>query len=512
MKITLRVVLATTLPFLIVLAIAVVLFQQRIAAERESLRRDDVLVRSLLGERFRGEREALSTAGRIMSGSVETARAVESRDINVLRQWAPLFLNTSISKVIFIDAEGRVLYRTADPFRFGDSALEWEPVASALTGREYQGFYRIDGVVVVADVRPVLRYGEIPVGAVITAAALDEAFMRNLVQQTDVALRLTVDGETARIEGPEGDIRQEVTVPLRSSEGSLPGEATITFYRSDEIEELARLRTRLLVLVGGVLLVVAASLAWTINRYLVPYSVLVSELLDVVRGRTTREDVERRFSRVFVDPHHEVTVIASSVAEYLATIDRNMAELERLSTTDQLTGLYNRRSMEETFAIELNRADRYDEGGAVLLADIDHFKAINDNLGHPEGDRVLREAAQLLTGTVRSTDIVGRWGGEEFLILLPRVDSVGAAATAEKLRAAFADARLVPDPPAGVEPVGTISVGVAPYGVGSTADAVIQEADANLYLAKQQGRNRVVDRGDFGSGRVGSAESDTGRG
>jgi diguanylate cyclase (GGDEF)-like protein len=447
-----------------------------------------------------------------MSGSVETARAVESRDINVLRQWAPLFLSATVSKVIFIDSDGRVLFRTSDPFRFGDSAREWDPIAPALAGEDRQGFYRLDGVVVLADVRPILRYGEIPVGAVITAAALDEAFLRNLVQRTDVALSLTVDGETARSDELTREVRQKVNVSLRSSEGSLPGEATITFYRSDEIEALARLRTRLLVLVGVVLLFVAAILAWTINRYLVPYAVLVSELLDVARGTTSREEVTQRFSRVFVDPHHEVTVIASTVADYLATIDRNMAELERLSTTDQLTGLYNRRSMEETLAMELNRADRYDEGGAVLLADIDHFKAINDNLGHPEGDRVLREAAQLLAGTVRSTDIVARWGGEEFLILLPRVDSAGAAATAEKLRAACAEARLVPDPPAGIEPVGTISVGVAPYGVGSTADAVIREADANLYLAKQQGRNRVVGRGDFGSGRVGGAESTTGRG
>jgi diguanylate cyclase (GGDEF)-like protein len=427
-----------------------------------------------------------------MSGSVETARAVENRNINALRQWAPLFLSDSVSKVIFIDSDGLVLYRTSDPYRFGDSALEWEPVGPALAGEERQGFYRLDGTVVLADVRPVLRYGEIPVGAVVTAVALDVSFLRALVQRTDVALSLTVDGETAQSDRLDSEIRKEVTVPLRSSEGSLPGEATITFYRSDEIEALSRLRTRLLVLVGVVLLIVVAVLAWTINRYLVPYSVLVSELLDVVQGNTSREEVARRFSRVFGDPHHEVTVIASTVADYLATIDRTMAELERLSTTDQLTGLYNRRSAEETLNTELSRADRYDECGAILLADIDHFKAINDNLGHPEGDRVLREAAQLLTSTVRSSDTVARWGGEEFLIVLPRVDCAGAAATAEKLRTAFANAPLVPAPPAGTEPVGTISVGIALYGAGSTADTVIHRADANLYRAKQQGRNRVV--------------------
>lgn len=508
MKITHRVVLATVLPFLIVIGIAVVLFQQRIASENEALIRDDAQVRSLLAERFRSERDALSTAGRIMSGSTETARAVESRDINVLRQWAPLFLSTSVSQVIFIDSDGFVLYRTSAPSRFGDSALGWDPIARALAGEDRQGFYRLDGAVVLADIRPVLRYGEIPVGAVVTAATLDEVFLRNLVQRTDIALSLTVDNETARSDRLDREVRREVSVALQSSEGSLPGEATITFYLSDEIEALTRLRTRLLVLVGVVLLIVAAVLTWTINRYLLPYSVLVSELLGVARGTTSRETVAHRFSRVFVDPHHEVTVIASTVADYLATIDRNMAELERLSTTDQLTGLYNRRSIENTLSTELDRAERYGEYGAVLLADIDHFKLVNDSFGHPEGDRVLKDAAQLLAGTVRSSDIVARWGGEEFLILLPRIDRHGAAATAEKLRLTFADAHLVSNVPVGIKPVGTISIGIALYRSGSTADAVIREADANLYLAKQQGRNRVVGGGEAGDTVSGDPEGD----
>jgi diguanylate cyclase (GGDEF)-like protein len=342
-------------------------------------------------------------------------------------------------------------------------------------------------------VRSVLRYGEIPVGVVITAVDLDQSFLRNLVERTDVSITLTVDGETYRSSETTRAVRREVVVPLQSSQGSLPGEAKITFYRSPEIDALARLRTRLLVLVGVLLLVVAAVLTWTINRYLVPYTVLVSELLRVVGGETPREAVGDRFGRVFSDRHHEVTIIASTVADYLATIDRNMTELERLSTTDQLTGLFNRRSMEQTLGVEVGRAERYGEQGAVLIADIDHFKTINDNLGHPEGDRVLREAAHILTDTIRSTDAVARWGGEEFLILLPRVDADGAEATAHKIRTAFEDAQLVPAGiGAGGEPVGTLSIGVASYRSGTTVDTVIREADANLYRAKQQGRNRVV--------------------
>jgi len=493
MRLTLHVVLATLLPFLLVLAIVGVLFQQRIAAEGETLARNDEQVRSLIAERFRSEREALATAGAILSGSRETARAVEIRDLDVLREWGPLFLSSSVSRVVFVGSDGLVLFRTSDPYRFSDSAAEWTPVAAAQAGEVLRGFCRLDGTIVLADVRPVLRYGEIPVGVVITAVDLDQSFLRSLVERTDVSLTLTVDGETHRSGETSQAARREVVVPLPSSQGSLPGEATITFYFSPEIEALARLRTRLLVLVGVLLLVVAAVLTWTINRYIVPYTVLVSELLRVVRGETPREDVADRFGRVFSDRHNEVTIIASTVAEYLATIDRNMTELERLSTTDQLTGLFNRRSMEQTLGAELDRAERYGEQGAVLIADIDHFKTINDNLGHPEGDRVLREAAQILTATIRSTDTVARWGGEEFLILLLGVDPDGAEATAHKICAAFEDAQLFPSGigPGG-EPVGTLSIGVAPYRSGATVDTLIREADANLYRAKQQGRNRVV--------------------
>jgi diguanylate cyclase (GGDEF)-like protein len=493
MKLTLRVVLATVLPFLLGLAIVVILFQQQLATERETLARQDEEVRSLLVERFVSEAEALSVAAGIMSGSRDTARAVMDRDINYLQQWGPLFLSSSVSRVIFIDSGGTVLFRTSDPYRFSDSAAEWPLFQAALTGEPVRGFYRLEDKLFLAAAQPILQYGEILVGVVITATPVDEDLIAKLLERTDVSLTLTVDGETFRAAEKELAVRREILIPLRTIRGRVPAEAMITFYRSAGMEVLTYLQGRLLALVLLLLAGIAAALTWTTRRYLLPYSVLVSELLQVAHGETPREAVPERFNRVFSDPHHEITLIASTVADYIATIDRNMAELERLSTTDQLTGLFNRRSMEQTLLREIGRADRYDHCGAVLIGDIDNFKSINDHLGHPEGDRVLQETARILKETTRTTDVVARWGGEEFLILLPQVDAAGTVAAAEKIRMAMEEACLVPpDLGTSSSPVGTMSIGVALYQAGSTADMVIRVADTNLYAAKERGRNQVV--------------------
>ncbi|UUX96882.1 diguanylate cyclase [Aquabacterium sp. J223] len=164
------------------------------------------------------------------------------------------------------------------------------------------------------------------------------------------------------------------------------------------------------------------------------------------------------------------------------------AELQALASRDALTGLFNRRLLDERLAAELARHRRSGRPLAVVLADIDHFKAVNDGHGHAEGDRVLRDVARCLQGTVRGTDIVGRYGGEEFLLLLPDTPAEGALAACEKLRAVVAAC------PGAVRV--TISLGIAvPAADWPDAAAVLAAADAALYRAKAEGRNRVVLQG-----------------
>ncbi len=167
--------------------------------------------------------------------------------------------------------------------------------------------------------------------------------------------------------------------------------------------------------------------------------------------------------------------------------ERN-AELDRISRTDGLTGLYNRWHLQEELGRQHRTAVRYQEPLAVLLLDIDHFKLVNDSYGHPAGDLVLCEFARRLGGQLRSGDIAGRWGGEEFLVLMPRTDADGAGRVAERIRAATAVAPVVSG---GVDIAITVSGGCA-LGISESPDDLLQIADTRLYEAKCGGRNRIV--------------------
>jgi len=166
-------------------------------------------------------------------------------------------------------------------------------------------------------------------------------------------------------------------------------------------------------------------------------------------------------------------------------------ELEEMATRDPLTGLFNRREMSRVLEEELDRARRYQRPMAVLWIDFDHFKDINDTFGHAAGDSVLRSISRLLLGSVRSVDSIGRFGGEEFVIVLPEMDLGEAQETAERLRRKVAEE---PQPLGNDQTVPlTISVGIAVYpDHGQSASTLCAAADKAMYLAKQRGRNCVA--------------------
>jgi two-component system cell cycle response regulator len=164
-------------------------------------------------------------------------------------------------------------------------------------------------------------------------------------------------------------------------------------------------------------------------------------------------------------------------------------ELDLLSRTDVLTGLRNRRHVEEYLARLTSLARRNAEPMGVLMADIDRFKSVNDRFGHDGGDTVLREVADRMVRNVRLEDMVGRWGGEEFLVVLPNTDGQGAAELAERLRQVVAG-EPCPLPDGAAVPV-TVSLGGAASMLDDAA-TLVRSADAALYQAKESGRNRVV--------------------
>jgi diguanylate cyclase (GGDEF)-like protein len=184
------------------------------------------------------------------------------------------------------------------------------------------------------------------------------------------------------------------------------------------------------------------------------------------------------------------TTFAAQVGLSVANI-RLREALRSQSTKDPLTGLYNRRYLQEMLEREIRRAIRSEQALGALMLDLDHFKNFNDTYGHEAGDAVLRETAAFLVRSIRAEDFVCRYGGEEFVVILPTADIRAAAARAERIRSKLRDVVVMHDG----RSLGliTVSIGVAALpNHGTNEKDLLQAADAALYRAKRDGRDRVV--------------------
>jgi diguanylate cyclase (GGDEF)-like protein len=198
------------------------------------------------------------------------------------------------------------------------------------------------------------------------------------------------------------------------------------------------------------------------------------------------------FGDSFEPDDHEV--VASLAAHAVTALENARLHqiVKRQALLDALTNMPNRRQCESALATELSQAKRFGSSLAFVLADLDEFKSVNDRYGHPVGDRVLREFADILRESVREADVAARWGGEEFALVLPSTDSMGAAVLVERIRSALEHRTIVAEG----HTIGiTASFGVAVFPEQQTSGRLISTADEALYLAKRRGKNRVETSG-----------------
>jgi len=203
----------------------------------------------------------------------------------------------------------------------------------------------------------------------------------------------------------------------------------------------------------------------------------------------SRNDHLRRAREALTKREGELLAANAALLNNLREIDGLQAQLREHAHRDPLTGLYNRRYLDATLEREMARCKREGQALSVILVDIDHFKKVNDTYGHQAGDAVLLHLSGMLAGMARAGDVACRYGGEEFLLLMPTMPLEIALERAESLRhgfgtldVSFGDFRLQT----------TVSIGIAVYpGHGTTPDELIRAADRALYRAKHGGRNRV---------------------
>jgi two-component system chemotaxis response regulator CheY len=213
---------------------------------------------------------------------------------------------------------------------------------------------------------------------------------------------------------------------------------------------------------------------------------------DVVRGMEAGAD---DYLVKPVEPFHlqAKLIAAERVTALHAELGRYRAELAKLARTDALTQLANRRSLEEDLRMLDARSQRYGRPYCVAICDVDHFKTYNDTLGHQAGDEALRAVAAKLAAEVRASDGVYRYGGEEFVLVLPEQSLQTARAAVERVRASV-EQLAIPHPGRGPGGVVTMSFGIAGFRPGqtTTVEDLLKQADAALYEAKEAGRNRVA--------------------
>jgi diguanylate cyclase len=200
------------------------------------------------------------------------------------------------------------------------------------------------------------------------------------------------------------------------------------------------------------------------NEHKVKMSVMGKSSIFTVHGQQMEYDEEVRHVVVFT----------------------NVTRLNQLATEDVLTQVANRFKFDHVLEYSISLSDRYSRALSMMIIDIDHFKAVNDTYGHLEGDEVLKTFAQILNDGIRKSDVIARWGGEEFVILLPDTDLSSAIKLAESLRLKVEQYQFISKIRV------TCSIGVVRWNEGENSDQLLKRVDDKLYQAKENGRNQVV--------------------
>ena len=212
-------------------------------------------------------------------------------------------------------------------------------------------------------------------------------------------------------------------------------------------------------------------------------AVLLVRLASTLVGKAGSDLMEPSLYQTLYVGAYVLTVLMLSIGAVLMATDRLTTELQHLATHDALTHTLNRRALLERFEDELARCARTGRGPAMMMLDLDHFKTVNDTQGHQHGDAVLVHFVQRTQAVLRRADRLGRYGGEEFMVLLPETSAQDAQAVAQRIHAAATSGHALDC---------QLSIGVTTWhGPGDTLDAMLARADKALYQAKAQGRNRT---------------------
>jgi diguanylate cyclase (GGDEF)-like protein len=228
-----------------------------------------------------------------------------------------------------------------------------------------------------------------------------------------------------------------------------------------------------------------------VKRQLAPVVMLTGSGTEEIAVQALQEGAVGYLSKNNLSQEKLVNAIDAALDKWtqLQQARADKEKLQRLANLDSLTGLYNRQAILSKLREVINRAKRYKEDFSLSMLDVDLFRRVNDRYGHLTGDEVLEKIATLIRQNIRNTDVAGRYGGEEFIIILPQTDLSSALVVVERIRSVIENAEMK-DSAGNVFAI-TVSLGLSSWGPGEDAHSLVSRTDEALYKAKENGRNRV---------------------
>ena len=487
MKLYNKILFLTILQLVAIFIFGIYQIQSLYLTQKTAFDQKNLIQSEMIQKRFEEKLEVLQKTAQILINSQEVITGIISNDTDMLYNWSKLFLSPSTDKIHFIDLDGTVISRGELEFRFADDVSKRFYVQQALHNDTFLGIDMVDGEECLVYAKRVKQYGQKTIGIISVALIIDDAFLASLVEGTTMGIAYHSQNQTLSTT-KEQKLTNASSLHVMLQAGSIKEAGfNIGFTSEEELNALKEARTNLFVGIGLALIALVLALHFTLLKHLKEYKALSQVLIDFYEDRL---DIKEVMSTIKQSTTEQTTPEVKKIAEALFNMSQKVADtqnvLEHLSSTDQLTALSNRRRLEESLEQKLKESKREESLFSVIMIDIDRFKMINDTYWHEIGDHVLIHTAHLMRELIRESDILGRWGGEEFLLILPHTSLEGALSIAEEIRSKIYHCTFEHYPQRL-----TMSLGVSMYRIGDTPNSILRRADNALYRAKNNGRNRA---------------------
>lgn len=421
----------------------------------------------------------------IISKSNDIEKALVINDNHTLSQWGETFLNKLYSTIIFANENNTIVSRASDPFRFGDK-LEASLLEKLSNTDEYQGIHVIDDKEILFFSKKIKSYASEPRGTIILGITIDRNFLQTISNKNDFVIKYHSINQSDIYSSKIKTLESEV--PLKSGIINIDekNHFMIQTQYNKELEELKNFKFNILTFSILMAFVIVFLLYFILTNFLRPYKRIYMLLLDFVNNKIDFNHLKMASKNISRNTKtKEIYQMSRAINKVSKKALKNENELKKISYTDQLTKVLNRRKLDEILLKESYEANRYHKKLSIIIIDIDYFKKINDTYGHPIGDKILKQFSARVSEDLRTSDFFGRWGGEEFLVICPSTDIQGAYALATKLQA------FIKSKPFANDLKVTASFGVGEILKNESFYNLISRTDEALYKAKNNGRDQI---------------------